>query len=504
MVTVTFSNHFDICFAKVSPISLYRTLTMDTPSPTQIQNLDIEVAKDHSNMPIGWRWRSSYRFATLVIGLGLAVDMLTLSIVTPALPFQLQKLGYHDISSLVGWLLFAYSIGLVLATFPITAYSEGYRSRKLPMIISLFVLAASQVFLMFAPNFPTMIAARFVQGIGSSGVWVIGMALMCDDTPEELLGSQLGLAMSGISIGLAFGPPVGGYLYSHYGFRAPIMFALAVSLIDLVGRFLILGKKEIDREVKPSTEIPEPGDDTRNASGEEKSTNGKMDQDSSYKQSLLQALCKLTKSPRAIVTLLTVFVYGNLQVGRDPSMVLHLESVWGLGSGGVGLVFLIASAGNIPASIVAGWCVDCVGVEIVSTVLLLLACPWWGILSINSHLELLVAAFAIEYALGTGVLSALAVELAIISSRLNIGCAHVLGSSNIAYSLGSAVGPVIIGSIYDHVKSGWIVICLSSAGLIFCCFVLSFFYIGSNPLWSQLLQLFQKKPQSNQSLEKPA
>ena len=33
---------------------------------------------------------------------------------------------------------------------------------------------------MEAPNYPVMVLARFVQGISSSVVWVVGLALLCD------------------------------------------------------------------------------------------------------------------------------------------------------------------------------------------------------------------------------------------------------------------------------------------------------------------------------------
>ena len=77
-------------------------------------------------VPIGWRWRSSAWFTTLIVGLGmflknfftifsyrmgipgLTVDLLAYSIITPVMPFQLEKLGYSGVSARVGWLSFAY------------------------------------------------------------------------------------------------------------------------------------------------------------------------------------------------------------------------------------------------------------------------------------------------------------------------------------------------------------------------------------------------------------
>ncbi len=39
---------------------------------------------------------------------GIATDMLVYSTVIPVFPFQLERLGYSCVSSLVAWLLFAY------------------------------------------------------------------------------------------------------------------------------------------------------------------------------------------------------------------------------------------------------------------------------------------------------------------------------------------------------------------------------------------------------------
>ena len=53
-------------------------------------------------------------------------DLLVYSIVIPVLPFQLERLGYHNVSGLVGWLLF------------------GYVSCHFPRYLSLELTAATQ------------------------------------------------------------------------------------------------------------------------------------------------------------------------------------------------------------------------------------------------------------------------------------------------------------------------------------------------------------------------
>lgn len=40
------------------------------------------------------------------------------------------------------------------------------------------------------------------------------------------------------------GPPVGGALYNAFGFRGPFIFAIIVSMVDFVGRLLIIERKD--------------------------------------------------------------------------------------------------------------------------------------------------------------------------------------------------------------------------------------------------------------------
>ena len=57
----------------------------------------------------GEKKQSFLRIIQLIVGIaGIATDMLVYSAIIPVFPFQLERLGYPNVSSLVGWLLFAY------------------------------------------------------------------------------------------------------------------------------------------------------------------------------------------------------------------------------------------------------------------------------------------------------------------------------------------------------------------------------------------------------------
>lgn len=67
---------------------------------------------------------------------------------------------------------------MVLTTPPIAYYSEVYRSRKVPILIGLVALIASQVMFMEAPAYWLMALARILQGLSSTVMWTVGLALL--------------------------------------------------------------------------------------------------------------------------------------------------------------------------------------------------------------------------------------------------------------------------------------------------------------------------------------
>ena len=64
------------------------------------------------------------------------------------------------------------------ATFPVAMLSERYNARQAPLVLGIILLVGSLIMLMEAPVFWLMVLARVLQGVGSTFVWVIGLALL--------------------------------------------------------------------------------------------------------------------------------------------------------------------------------------------------------------------------------------------------------------------------------------------------------------------------------------
>jgi predicted MFS family arabinose efflux permease len=65
-----------------------------------------------------------------------------------------------------------------VATIPVALFSERYAMRQWPFISGIVIIIGSQIMLMEAQNFPVMCVAQLIQGMGSSLVWVVGLAIL--------------------------------------------------------------------------------------------------------------------------------------------------------------------------------------------------------------------------------------------------------------------------------------------------------------------------------------
>ncbi|KAI0761685.1 MFS general substrate transporter [Trametes elegans] len=498
-------------------------------------------SKAEQRRPWGLEWRSSIWFITLIVGIAITTDLLIYSMIVPIIPFRLQEMGYDGVSGLVGWLLFAYSGALVIFTPPIAYLSELYKNRKIPLLLGEAALIGSQVLLMEAPSFWVMVLARIAQGISACVIWVVGLALLCDTVPEKIVGKQLGLAMMGMSLGFLVGPPVSGALDQRFGFRGPFILGIIVTAVEFIGRLLVIERSAAEREDpsfttlvahnhkdaprtpaygavqdekrqeqephQPTTDVPNStalgdaaGDvvetPTRVPSRAPSRATALAPRQQSVQLPILRLLITLFKSPRALSAVFLSLSYGIMISSIEPVLPLYLQSEYGLNVSKVGLVYIAAVVPSFISSPVAGWYADRGGAIVSTLVCLVGALPFWGVIIVQVNLAYFIAMFACLNLFMTGTISPVTAEFAAVTRSLDgVGYGHVYGAFNVAYGLGSALGPVIGGQLYDHVESskGWLALCVFNAALVVVSVAVTVLWYGETTAVQRLMRVLRRR-----------
>lgn len=87
-----------------------------------------------------------------------------------------------------------------------------------------------------------LIVLRFVQGMGAALTSTTGPAILVSAFDARSRGKVLGISVSGVYLGLASGPYLGGMLTQFAGWRSIFFVASAMGLITVMLAFLFLGK----------------------------------------------------------------------------------------------------------------------------------------------------------------------------------------------------------------------------------------------------------------------
>jgi EmrB/QacA subfamily drug resistance transporter len=181
--------------------------------------------------------RSHPMAALGVLALGVFMTLLDLTIVNIAIPSILD--GLHASLDQVLWVLNAYSLMYAVLLITSARLGDIYGPRNL-FAIGVVIFTASSVFSALAQDPTQLILGRALQGFGAAVLAPQGMPLMLSLFPVEKRGGVF--AIYGVLAGLAViaGPTVGGFLVTHFGWRAIFSVNIPIGILTFALAMLVI------------------------------------------------------------------------------------------------------------------------------------------------------------------------------------------------------------------------------------------------------------------------
>ena len=146
------------------------------------------------------------RVATALIA-AMVVEAIGYGMVAPTLPFMARLAGAAE--GRIGFLVGVYAAVGLVAAVPLAALSARYGRRTI-VLLGLLCLSGASLGFVAAPGYGWLVAARVLQGLGASGVWVGCLTLAADLSPGEHMGRSLSWLTGAWSLGFIAGPALGG------------------------------------------------------------------------------------------------------------------------------------------------------------------------------------------------------------------------------------------------------------------------------------------------------
>ncbi|WP_043128662.1 MFS transporter [Aeromonas media] len=170
------------------------------------------------------------RLGLLALGLATLLPMLGGSLANMVLPALGQAFAVPFAS--LQWVLVAYLLGITCLTVVAGRLGDRFGRRRL-LLLGLGLFALASLLCALAPTIGWLIAARALQGIAAACMLSLALAMVGQLVPPARRGWGMGLLGTLSACGTALGPSFGGLLTASFGWQAPFLLLVPLSLLAL-------------------------------------------------------------------------------------------------------------------------------------------------------------------------------------------------------------------------------------------------------------------------------
>ncbi len=151
---------------------------------------------------------------------------------------------------MLSWVISSFLLSTAMFLLPSGKWGDSSGVAKL-FKIGVLIFTISSLISAIAPNGTILIASRFLQGIGAAFTTTTGQAILVPAFPPKQRGQVIGISVSGVYLGLSFGPFIGGLMTQQLGWRSIFIVSAIIGLIVSAIAFRFLDKDKLEkRKVK--------------------------------------------------------------------------------------------------------------------------------------------------------------------------------------------------------------------------------------------------------------
>ena len=187
----------------------------------------------------------SHRWMVLgIIMVGTFMAILDSSIVNVALPRMMSTFGVKR--DQIEWVTTGFMLASAV-TMPIVGWLIQRLGAKTLYLSALALFTFGSAACALAWSYDSLIAARIVQAVGSGAMMPVGMAIIATLFEPHERGKAMGIWGTGIMVGPAIGPTLGGYLTDWFSWRTIFSVNLPFGLMTFVAGLIIMEGRKGDQ-----------------------------------------------------------------------------------------------------------------------------------------------------------------------------------------------------------------------------------------------------------------
>jgi predicted MFS family arabinose efflux permease len=146
-----------------------------------------------------------------------------------------------------GWVVSVYAFSASLSGLLAAGFADRFDRKKL-LLFFYAGFTAGTLFCGLAPTYELLLAARIVTGVFGGVIGSISMAIITDIFPLNMRGRVMGVVQTSFAASQVLGLPIGLYLANRWGWHAP--FLMIVALTVVAGGLIFARLQPIDAHLK--------------------------------------------------------------------------------------------------------------------------------------------------------------------------------------------------------------------------------------------------------------
>jgi DHA1 family multidrug resistance protein-like MFS transporter len=165
----------------------------------------------------------------------IAVNQLGFGGIVPVIALYARSFGV--LQSAIGLAIAIYGLARFLVAVPTGQLADRF-GRRATLVLGGLVTAVGNLMCAYAPNFPALVAARFVAGAGAAMILVTGVIVLADITTPAHRGRTMAIYQGVFTFAVGVGPLPGGWLAERFGLHAPFLVYAVAGLLAAVVAWL--------------------------------------------------------------------------------------------------------------------------------------------------------------------------------------------------------------------------------------------------------------------------
>lgn len=154
----------------------------------------------------------------------------------------------------LSWVVTSFLLATAIFLLPVGRWGDIVGVRRI-FKIGVVIFTMATLLSGFVNSGTLLIILRFFQGIGAAFTSTTGPAILVSAFLPQFRGRVLGISVSAVYLGLAFGPFAGGFLTQYLGWRSLFYISGVLGIITAIIAFVFLGNDELTEKTSKKIDL---------------------------------------------------------------------------------------------------------------------------------------------------------------------------------------------------------------------------------------------------------